>query len=132
MTTSLPLFGDRLDPNLEREFGSLCDNLPPGEIQQLKEAVQSHVQNVRDALKHNEFLDVSTAEAISRSLTSLLDDYTSLESAGRKLVVGATRYFIHEQDQTPDTASILGLDDDVQVLNYVLTQIGRADLKVEF
>lgn len=38
---------------------------------------------------------------------------------------------IEANDVDPDTGSLLGFDDDVIVLNFVLDKIGRSDLRVE-
>jgi len=46
-------------------------------------------------------------------------------------VIGAARYFVSTQDVNPGTKSVLGLDDDASMLNYVLAAIGRTDLLIE-
>ena len=56
---------------------------------------------------------------------------TSDRSAQRRLILGATRYFISSSDHRPDTQDAMGLDDDLLVLNYVVTAIGRPELVVE-
>ena len=61
-------------------------------------------------------------------LDELLDNYASCAEPQRRLIVGAARYFAQSEDVEADTASVMGFDDDMEVLNYVLLAIGRADL----
>ena len=128
---TLPLLGHSLDPRLDPVFAPMCTALSPAEAADLRRAVSAHVERIRSALTTNEFLDVATAERIANVLTGLLDDYACQTELRRTLIVGAARYFVQARDAEPDLASLLGLDDDVQVLNFVLDSIGRADLKVE-
>ena len=68
------------------------------------------------------------AEASLRLLGTLKDD--SPEST-RRLVQAAVRYFVIEEDADSDLDSILGLDDDAEVLNAVLRKLGHSDWQVE-
>ena len=43
----------------------------------------------------------------------------------------AARYFVRELDVDPDTTSLLGLEDDAAVINFVLDAIGQPELKVQ-
>ncbi len=128
---ALPLFDHSLDPRVERVFAPMCTVLSPAEAADLRRAVLAHVERIRSALTTNEFLDVATADRIGNVLTGLLDNYARQSEAHRALIVGAARYFVETHDTEPDLTSLLGFDDDVQVLNHVLDTIGRADLKVE-
>jgi len=67
-------------------------------------------------------------DASIRLLGTLTDD--SPEST-RRLIQGAVRYFVLEDDADGDLDSILGLDDDTQVMNAVMDKLGRADWRVE-
>ena len=96
------------------------------EIKDIKE----HVNRLEAALSYNEFLDIGAARKIAGVLDNLFSNYEDFPSEHRSLIVGAARYFIQDLDVDPDSTSVLGLDDDVQVLNYVLDQIGRSDLRV--
>ncbi len=67
-------------------------------------------------------------DASIRLLGTLTDD--SPEST-RRLIQGAVRYFVLEDDADGDLDSILGLDDDTQVMNAVMDKLGRADWRVD-
>jgi uncharacterized membrane protein YkvA (DUF1232 family) len=128
---SLPLFSNLLDPKLERHFTPLCTEVPVTDIERLRRDVNAHLQVVRQALTANEFLDWSTAQRIAEVVLRLLDEYGQHTDNQRALIVGATRYFVRDQDVEPDLASLLGFDDDVIVLNHVLDSIGRSDWRIE-
>jgi len=109
----------------------MCVELSLSEASALSEEVQNHLEQFRLALQVNEFLDIELAEQVAEALATLLRGYAGFTSEQRSLVVGAARYFIASQDAEGDFTSILGCEDDAQVLNYVLSLIGRESLKVE-
>lgn len=65
----------------------------------------------------------------SLQLLSILGEETP--ESERRLVQAAVRYFIIEEDADSDLDSILGLDDDAQVVNAVLKHLGRESWMVE-
>lgn len=97
----------------------------------LRAKVVTHVGSIRAAALRNELLPVDLAEQIARRLTGLLDGLEAFSADQQRLILGATRYFISTSDHRPDTADAMGLDDDLLVLNFVVTAIGRTDLIVE-
>ena len=120
-----------LDPRLEGYFRPLCTPTNDQELSDLKTEITNHVEEIKLALKHNEFLDIDTAERLANTLLILLDEYNQYPEQQQTLIAGAARYFVHPLDADPDTGSVLGLDDDTAVLNYVLDTIGKPELKVE-
>ncbi|MEM9693857.1 MAG: hypothetical protein AAGA56_15020 [Myxococcota bacterium] len=78
--------------------------------------------------------------AVDLKLVDALTD-TSLELLGslqddtpeqtRRLVQAAVRYFVIEDDADRDLDSILGLDDDAEVLNAVVAHLGHEAWLVE-
>jgi uncharacterized membrane protein YkvA (DUF1232 family) len=105
--------------------------MPVTATKALSDQITTHVQAVGEALRTNEFIDLTLAKAIASVLQTILAEYSSYPQAHQILIVGAVRYFIHDGDANRDTASVLGFDDDAAVLNYVLEVINRPDLKVE-
>lgn len=130
-TRNLPLQLPQLSPRLESALEPLCMAVPAAEVARLSACVAGHLQVIKEALRQNEFLDLELAEAVTNALLALLADYAQCPADHQALIAGACRYFVRMDDIKPDTASILGLDDDAEVLNYVLETIGRTDLKVE-
>ena len=115
----------RLDPRLEGYFRPLCTPLKEQGLSELKAEISDHVEEIKQALKHNEFLDIDTAERLANTLLILLNEYNQYPEQQQTLIAGAARYFVHPLDADPDTGSVLGLDDDTAVLNYVLDTIGK-------
>ena len=129
--TSPGFFGQGLDPDLEQHFRPLCTLLSQQESLILQQEIRRHLQDFHLALRQNEFLDTDMADRLSNTLIKLFDGYASYPERHQKLIVGAARYFVSPNDADPDTTSLLGLDDDTAVLNYVLDTIGKPELKVE-
>jgi uncharacterized membrane protein YkvA (DUF1232 family) len=125
-----PLFGAQLPWQIERAFDPLCSALASAEVPLVKAEVEGHVGAIRLASRRNEFLDMAAAEHIGALLTALLDQYQAYTTPHQALIAGAARYFVREQDVDPDTTSLLGLEDDVAVANFVLDAIDRSELKV--
>ena len=120
-----------LDPRLESYFQPLCTSISDDERVSLIGSIAEHVEEIKQALQHNEFLDIDLAGRLANTLLLLLGDLDNYSDHRRNLIAGAARYFIHPRDADPDTGSVLGLDDDVTVLNYVLDAVGKPELKVQ-
>lgn len=120
-----------LDPKLDQTFVRLCETYSTDQLQILADQVREHLKLTHAALGRNEFLDVATADQIAKVLLHLLDQYNQIPEAKRSLVVGASRYFVESKDLQSDLESVLGFDDDVAVLNYVLVEINRKDLRID-
>ena len=131
MPQPLPLFPNLLDPNLEKIFVPFCEDVSPDGVAELLSQITAHVQDVREAMRRNEFIDITLAENIAQTLSQLLRELATYPENKRRLIVGAARYFMRSQDAQADLESILGFDDDAAVLNYVLKEIGRSDMKVD-
>lgn len=65
----------------------------------------------------------------SLKLLSSLND--SSPETTRRVVQAAVRYFVIEDDADSDLDSILGLDDDAEVINAVLHHLGRTEWQVQ-
>lgn len=93
----------------------------------LKNKVDDYLVTVLHASGENEFLDYPTAQQIATSLHRLLE-----LSPPEQLVhvQAAVLYFINSDDASPDLESILGFDDDAEVVNAVCRLLGRPELEV--
>ena len=89
-------------------------------------AVNAHVEQLKVAAKGNEFLDLEQAEQLGRRCHALLAQIgPGCLEAHRKLVLAAVYYFILDDDAESDSDSVLGLEDDEQVLNAVEDELKR-------
>jgi hypothetical protein len=83
-------------------------------------SVLAHQEHLRAASRSNEFLDLTQAEELTKrslALLGLLGPDTL--DAHRKLILAAVYYFILDKDAESDSDSILGLEDDEQVIAAV-------------
>lgn len=128
----LPLLpGSRLGPAVDAMFRPMCQAVPSTEAETLAQAVAEHVSLVRDARRHNEFLDVAAAEQVAGILGDLLSRYSTFPTEQQALITGAARYFIRSDDAESDMRSVLGFDDDFEVVNLVLDVLGLPSLTLE-
>lgn len=109
----------------------LADGARPVHLVFLLEHISAHLEEIRQAAAKNELLPVDIAQAIAERLRVLLSSLDSFTEEHQRLVVGAARYFISTEDEMPDTESVLGLDDDAAVFNYVARLVGRKDLTIQ-
>lgn len=109
----------------------LVSEIQPAHLVTLAADVGSHLEVIRAAARQNELLPLDLAEEIAGKLRLLLQELQGLPAEHQTLVIGAARYFVSTQDVNPDTQTVLGLDDDASVLNYVLRTIGRTDLLID-
>lgn len=128
--TTLPLFSNMLNPETDRKFAGLCQDANGDLITQLLQDIETHVGQTHLALRGNEFLDVTTAEKIATTLKKLLGKIDAYPIDKQRLVIGAARYFIKSNDAQADLNSLLGFDDDVEVLNYVLVELGHKEMRI--
>jgi uncharacterized membrane protein YkvA (DUF1232 family) len=126
------IFGNQLPQKLSRalqqhasEYYNDCN------IEELRRELQAYLKKLEGALAHNEFLDINTAKQMVGVFNNLLDQFDTFSNKEKALIFGSIQYFVQDRDAHPDTKSVLGLDDDVFVLNYVLVEIGRPELLVE-
>ena len=122
-----------MEPNkfVLQVFERLVAETQPMHLVTLAGDVDAHLEEIRVAAKRNELLPVDLAEEIAGKLQGLLRGLGELPAEQQRLVIGAARYFVSTQDVNPDTETVLGLDDDASVLNYVLETIGRTDLLID-
>ena len=130
--TSRPLFSNLLEPDINKKFTALCEEAESKLVRKLMKDVDAHVARGHQILRVNEFLDISTLEKIANTLKVLLEDIQKYPAEKQKLIIGAAHYFIKDDDVYADFESLLGFDDDIAVLNYVLMKIDREDLRIQF
>ena len=103
--------------------------IPEDDLKALLARVDAHLAEIKAALADNEFIDVQRAEQIAaacRTLVALCHPGNPEQVA---LVAGAVGYFLDPDDAGSDTDSVIGLEDDAQVVNFVIRQSGiPADL----
>jgi len=77
-------------------------------------------------------MDSKLAQQLSETSIKLLGTLNeSSPNSTRLLIQAAVRYFVLEEDADSDLDSILGLDDDAEVMNAVLRHLGHDQWSVD-
>ena len=118
-----------LNPEEQDQFRRLCLPTTAEELAAMPEVVELHLSQLEAEAGPN--ADLETAQAIGRTLISLLGAGLPLDDPQRALVRGAVEYFLMVDDASGDLDDVLGFDDDARVLNSVLDRIGQPQLKVD-
>ncbi len=111
-------------PEGQRLLAILGEELSLESLAGLEDEVRAHGERI--SAHHGTGL----GRALAAGLANLLALYPVLEPRHRVLAVGASRYFVQEDDERHDLTDPRGLDDDLAVYNWVVRQIGRPDLVV--
>ena len=107
--TQLPFeYQEYLAP-LERE-----DLIP---IAALRVEVQDYLKELDEAISSFEFLDIATAKNVGNTCLGLLNHVGPNPSKmNHRVLQMAIRYFILDEDAEGDASSIIGFDDDAEVV----------------
>jgi len=110
-----------------QKFEALCELHPVEYLPDMLRLLDETMTRFSRADKEYLAPDAELVRALERRSKLLLSKYAEVSEEKRKLIVGAVRYFILGVDETPDTEPIEGLDDDVFIMNHVLSKLGLDD-----
>lgn len=111
-------------PGVSRTFKGLSEPLKPEEIPELRGILDRNLAELADRAKANERIDLALMYELADVAHYLLDQYDRFNTEQRAMVIGAVRYFAIAEDGLPDESYASGFDDDAEVMNYVLEQLG--------
>lgn len=117
----------RLSHAVRRRFEALQN--PRLDVEDLREVVDGHLRQAREIAEAGGPVDIALAERLHRSCIAMLEAHY-VNDADYRLVQAACLYFADDQDDDGDFTSSTGLKDDVLVLNYVASSVGRDDLTI--
>ncbi|MBW2524060.1 MAG: hypothetical protein JRI23_07790 [Deltaproteobacteria bacterium] len=101
-------------------------------ISELQSELRRYQQSLARSAQWSDEVDPVLARSLGNACVKLLSTVTDeTEPAARQAIQAAVRYFILEDDAESDLDSVIGLDDDAEVLNAVLAYLGRSDLTVQ-
>ncbi|MEQ1503095.1 MAG: hypothetical protein ABMB14_12735 [Myxococcota bacterium] len=92
---------------------------------ELRAAVEEHLAEVRRAAIDDPFVDLATAERVAAGCHALLDAWSGFDPDARAWTQVACLYFADPRDDEDDLASIVGFDDDLEVLHHVTERVCR-------
>lgn len=98
---------------------------------ELTREVDDSMAEFEEAAAQNGLLPLDIAQDLADAIGSLLEIYKDFSPEQQQLIAGAVRYFVSEDDAVPDTEGVLGLDDDVEVFNYVVEKLGQPQRKLD-
>jgi len=129
---------------IAEQYGSVLAELPeeyrdrfsdflaehPIPFQVLERELQTYLTTVRLVAPMVRLFWVEDAEKVAATLMALLQNTPpTAPSAELRLVQAATRYFMEEAEDQEITG-VLGLDDDILVVNAVCRRLGRDELVI--
>ena len=95
----------------------------------LAEQVRQYLRQLEALADGGEVLDFELATDLASWSERLLDEIDDdMPDENARLVQAAVRYFVNSEDADGDTDSLIGLDDDGEVLEAVAVAIDRAHL----
>ncbi len=119
----------RLSKTLRAHLDELAAQ-PIEEPHILKARVEAHLAAGRAAAEAGKPVDLKRAEQVANVCLSLLAD-RGLREPQERLAQAACRYFASSDDEEDDFESMWGLEDDVEIVNYVAAQLHRPDLAIQ-
>jgi uncharacterized membrane protein YkvA (DUF1232 family) len=98
---------------------------------ELRDRVRQYMDRVAEERDRFEFLNEPLAEAIAERYVELLERLGDADPEHRRIIQAGLMYFVEPADADDDFDSILGFDDDREVLNTVAEYLDHADLTVD-
>ena len=96
--------------------------------QVLANELETYVKDIVDS-SHIEFFDLETSHRVTRLCRRLLEALPDHpEEKQHRLTQLAICYFVLEEDAEDDNDSLIGFDDDLQVVSAVIEELGLHDL----
>ncbi len=112
-------------------FAQTLSACVPVSALELKSEVERSLTEFRSAAASNGLLPLDIAEDLTTAFLDLLLSYEQFSKEDQRLIAASVHYFASDDDAVPDTEGVLGLDDDVEVFNYVVSQVGQPERKLD-
>jgi len=97
----------------------------------LSKLVYDYVEFAKQALSHNEFIDIKSAEKLAEISHFLISKLDSFSEEHKALAVASIYYFVESDDDEHDFDSMFGFEDDIEVMNRVLEKLDLDEKKIE-
>lgn len=111
-----------LPPDLRPRWERLLQQ-PLSPVEVLRGDLEDYLARVQGSLA-----DPAVVAGLASGCRTLLG--ASWTDEQRQLVQAAVTWFLLEEDDEPDLESVAGLDDDAEVFNAVVRELGRQDLVI--
>src|SRR5262245_9204138 len=112
-------------PGAVRQVLAECQARPPRPLQEMRHAVVDYLRLLRRQAQQVEFLDLETAERAARGCLHLITTAEHVSDPARERAIqAAVEYFLRRAD-AEDDLSIVGFDDDLQVIRTTAEVLGH-------
>lgn len=113
-------------------FEDLLQN-PLIDIESLSFQLMAYQEQLREEIAQSEFVDEELAETIYARAMELLERIASdYDEHDHTYAQAAVFYYMELHDEEQDLGSPVGFDDDRDVFNAVVTELGHDDLIIGF
>lgn len=116
---------------IKQTFKEYCVNVDEERLKILREKVNEELEDAQKRVDNGGIHDLKMANEIANRCFYLLDNYNNFLSNQQKLIVGAVCYFAISDDPISEEIFASGYDDDAQVINYVLEELGIDDMYID-
>ena len=120
----IQMFLEQFPARVYHHFSQLLDR-PPISSDDLNKLIDEHLRQIRKYSLEDEFLDLSQAEQLARACKTFgAHIQRTMPPEDRSILQAAILYFALDADADHDCNSIIGLDDDSQVIHAVADVLG--------
>ena len=92
---------------------------------------RAHAKQAEALSANNPLINMKLVQALMDSFEQVVRDFENLPNHSKAWLKGAILYFTRTEDGEHDFESVLGFEDDCEVVNACLELAGRDDLKVD-
>jgi len=119
----------KFPPSVSVTFRSVCQELPLESLPELRTELNNFVNAVLSdpATK----ADLNSLRSLYDRALFLLDVYPDRTNKEQSLIIGAIRYFAAAKDSLPEIIFSTRFNDDIQVMNHVLEELGLESRSIE-
>jgi len=111
------------------DFARTLANEPFRAREDLRTDVRGYMHKLERMADSVEFLDLDTARRLAVQCEALLSGAAEdLNQEVHVLIQVAVRYFVEDKDGEADTTSLVGFDDDAEVIAAIAKALGREDI----
>ena len=98
---------------------------------QLRALVEAHGARAHEVAAADPFVDLRRAVQVADACIALLDALPRLSASDRSWVSAACLYFADSDDEEDDFSSVVGFDDDAEVVNHVAARLGLDHIRID-
>jgi hypothetical protein len=97
---------------------------PLQSVASLRGLVTAHVTTARSHAAQTALLDLDLAERLAAQCLELLTHHSTRAEPDQRLIQAACLYFAATDDEESDFTSLIGFEDDAEVITHIADQLG--------